>query len=197
MEVTPDILLNAYAQGYFPMAKERNSKEIFWFTPEMRGVLPLESFHMPKSLQKLLKKNTFTLTLNQKFSAVIHHCATARPETWINSEIERVYSALHRYGYAHSIECWNSAGELVGGLYGVALRGAFFGESMFSLESGASKIALATLVKTLRTAGYTLLDTQYINPHLLQFGVIEIPREEYLEKLADALAVEPCSLSLE
>lgn len=179
------------------MAKERDSHEIFWFTPEMRGVLPLESFHLPKSLKKSLKKHPLTLTLNRDFPAVIHHCATARPETWINAEIERVYSALHRYGYAHSIECWNPAGKLVGGLYGVALRGAFFGESMFSLESGASKIALATLVETLRAAGYTLLDTQYTNPHLLQFGVIEIPREEYLEKLADALAVEPRSLSLE
>lgn len=195
-KLTADILLNAYAQGYFPMAEKRDSKEIFWFMPEKRGILPLDNFHQPKSLQKFLRKHPFTLTLNKDFSAVIHGCATTRPETWINLEIERSYQALHRLGYAHSIECWNQAGHLVGGLYGIALQGAFFGESMFSTETGASKVALAALVASLIESGYILLDTQYVNSHLLQFGVTEIPKEIYQEKLAAALEVTPLPLQL-
>lgn len=178
------------------MAKERDSTEIFWFMPELRGVLPLEGFHQPKSLRKFLRKHPFKVTLDKDFAGVIHACATAREETWINQEIERTYTALHRFGYAHSVECWNAEGALVGGLYGVALQGAFFGESMFSTETGASKVALAALVEALKAAGYTLLDTQYVNNHLLQFGVLEIPQAEYLEKLADALNITPLPLQL-
>jgi leucyl/phenylalanyl-tRNA--protein transferase len=190
------MLLNAYAQGYFPMAEQRSSQELFWFSPEMRGVLPLAQFHIPKSLLKLLRKQPYRLTLNQDFVGVIRGCAEARPETWINTEIEQLYTALQRYGYAHSVECWDATGQLAGGLYGVALQGAFFGESMFSRQSGASKIALVALVAALNAAGYTLLDTQYLNHHLVQFGVVEIPRAAYLEQLADALQQTPAPLQL-
>ncbi len=176
------------------MAKSREDSALSWFTPEERGVLPLATFHLPKSLQKFLKKTPFTVTLNQDFAGIIHGCATAREDTWINSEIEQAYTALHHQGFAHSVECWDAEGKLVGGLYGIALRGAFFGESMFSRSSGASKVALAALVKSLCKAGFTLLDTQYTNPHLVQFGVVEIPRTEYLEHLAAAMEIEPLPL---
>lgn len=192
--ITASDLLDAYAQGYFPMAKSREEPELYWFTPEARGVLPLEGFHLPRSLQKFLRKHPFTLTLNRDFAGVIEACATARDDTWINPEIERLYNELHRMGHAHSVECWLE-GALVGGLYGVSLGGAFFGESMFSRTSGASKVALAALVETLRAAGYTLLDTQYVNDHLLQFGVQEIPRAHYLQQLQQALEIQPHSLA--
>lgn len=190
MELTPELVLSAYAQGYFPMAKSRNTKEIYWFTPEQRGILPLGGFHLPRSLKKLLKQQPFTLTLDKDFPAVIHHCATAREDSWINPEIERLYIELQHRGFAHSVECWQE-NRLVGGLYGVALAGAFFGESMFSLVPNASKIALAHLVEWLKAANYTLLDTQYVNEHLLQFGVQEIPRAEYLTQLKLALMMRP------
>ncbi len=189
-ELTAEVLLAAYANGYFPMAKSREDPELYWFTPEDRGILPLEGFHLSQSLKKLLKKQPFKVSLNLDFAEVIHGCATAREDSWINPQIERLYTELHQLGHAHSVECWKD-NRLVGGLYGVSLRGAFFGESMFSLESNASKIALAHLVEWLKAAGYSLLDTQYVNDHLLQFGVQEIPRRQYLQRLKLALAIQP------
>ena len=216
--ITTEDLLNAYAQGYFPMAQSREDSELLWFYPEERGVIPLDGFHLPKSLQKFLRKHPFTVTLNHDFAGVIHGCATARDDTWINPEIEKLYTELHQRGHAHSVECWlplmGASPQrfaaprfaprlarlenytLVGGLYGVSLGGAFFGESMFSREKGASKVALAALVEMLNAAGYTLLDTQYVNDHLLQFGVQGIPRREYLLRLQAALKITPLHLSL-
>ncbi len=191
--LTPELLLQAYASGYFPMAETRDSPELFWFHPEARGVLPLDNFHIPASLSKTLRKSPFTFTTNRAFPAVIAACAEphpSRPESWINPTIRELYTQLWRKGFAHSIECWHRE-ELVGGLYGVAIRGAFFGESMFSRAPNASKCALVHLVNLLNSAGYTLLDTQYVNDHLKQFGVQEIPRETYLEKLEAALHIQP------
>lgn len=172
------------------MAQSRADPTLYWFCPEQRGVLPLEGFHAPRNLQKLLRKNPFTVTINRDFAGVILGCATAREESWINPEIQRIYTQLHQMGHAHSVESWRDK-KLVGGLYGVAIGGAFFGESMFSLVSGASKVALTHLVEWLKAAGYTLLDTQYVNDHLLQFGVVEIPREEYMHRLEAALKIQP------
>lgn len=191
--VTPDILLAAYAQGYFPMAISRDSSELHWFHPERRGVLPLEQFHVPRSLQKFLRRTTFKYSVNKAFHQVIRACAQPRrknPDTWINDSIVALYSALYDRGHAHSIEVWHE-GNLVGGLYGVAIGGAFFGESMFSLRPNASKAALVYLVEKLRRCGYRLLDAQYVNEHLRQFGVEEINRAEYLKRLEAALDHTP------
>lgn len=189
-ELTPELLLNAYASGYFPMAKSAVSKEIFWYYPERRGVIPLDNFHVPASLAKFLKKAPFTFTTNRAFAEVIAACSERRTGSWINETIINAYCKLHEMGFAHSVECWEKD-TLVGGLYGVALGGGFFGESMFSLTPNASKAALVHLVSLLNEAGYTLLDSQYVNEHLLQFGIIEISREEYLKKLQDALMKRP------
>lgn len=183
------MLLAAYARGLFPMAGSRDDPEIRWFSPEMRGVLPLSPPRIPRSLLKSLRKNAFEIRFDTAFPDVIHGCA-ARGETWINDAIIALYTELWRRGFAHSAECFHE-GRLVGGLYGIALGGAFFGESMFSRESGASKAALAALMTRLAGAGYTLLDTQYVNDHLLQFGAEEIPRAEYLHRLRAALALRP------
>jgi len=189
--LTPEFLLSAYAAGYFPMAESRDAKEIHWFYPELRGVIGLEKFHIPASLAKFMRKKNFTITTDKVFPEVITACAdTPRDGTWINDTIIRLYCELWKKNYAHSVECW-SGDELVGGLYGVSLGGAFFGESMFSRKPNASKVALVHLVELLRGAGYTLLDTQYTNEHLQQFGVAEIPREEYLKRLKKALKVTP------
>lgn len=187
------MLLTAYAGGYFPMAETRNAQEIFWFHPQKRGILPLESFHIPHSLAKALRQQPFEITPDKAFEQVIRACAEPhpeRPETWINDDIIALYTALHRMGHAHSIECWQQ-GKLVGGLYGVTLGGAFFGESMFSRTTNASKAALVETVRRLKTAGYSLLDTQYVNPHLKQFGCIEIDRSNYMERLKKALELDP------
>lgn len=192
-EITPQMLLTAYAGGYFPMAESREADELFWFHPQKRGIIPLESFHVPHSLEKALKRTPFILTCNKAFDGVIRACAEPnadRPETWINDRIIALYSALHRMGHAHSIECWQN-GTLAGGLYGVAIGGAFFGESMFSRASNASKAALVELVTRLKAAGYGLLDTQYVNPHLLQFGCIEVKRGNYMNMLGKALELHP------
>ena len=184
-----ELLLNAYANGYFPMAMNHDDDEIHWFYPEKRGILPLDQFHVPQSLAKAMRKKPFTVTINRAFPEVIRACADinhARKETWINPAIIRLYTQLWEKGFAHSVECWEDE-NLVGGLYGVALGGAFFGESMFSKKTNASRIALVHLVELLKSAGYRLLDSQFINDHLRQFGVIEIPREEYLALLQDAL----------
>ncbi len=188
-ELTADLLLAAYANGYFPMAESRDDPEISWFYPELRGIIPLENFHMPTSLAKFMRKQPFTLTTDKAFADVIAACAE-RDETWINDTIIELYCELHAKGFAHSVECWQEE-KLVGGLYGVAIGGAFFGESMFSRAENASKVALAHLVDLLNNAGYKLLDTQYVNDHLKQFGVIEIAREDYLGLLEEALAVIP------
>jgi len=190
-KVTPDILLSAYAQGLFPMAERRDDPALYWVSPEQRGIIPLETFHVPHRLARTVRAGRFTVTANRAFTEVMKACAAPRPgheESWINDEILRLYTALHAGRHAHSVECWQGD-EFVGGLYGVSLGGAFFGESMFSTRRDASKVALVHLVSKLKTGGFTLLDTQFLTPHLAQFGTLEIPRLAYLEKLQAALAV--------
>ena len=189
--ITPEILLRAYAVGLFPMAESRDDPTLFWVDPHSRGMLPLDKFHLPKRLRRALRGNRFEVRVDGDFAATLEGCGEPtkrRPETWINTEIRELYLALNAMGCAHSVEC-RRAGRLVGGLYGVALGGAFFGESMFSREPDASKIALAHLVARLRQGGFTLLDTQFVTEHLKRFGAIEITRAEYRDKLAAALAV--------
>jgi leucyl/phenylalanyl-tRNA---protein transferase len=186
------MLLRAYALGIFPMAERRGDDEIYWVDPERRGVLPLEGFHLPRRLARTVRQDRFEIRCDTSFDAVVEACAEpdfGRPETWINSPIQRLSDQLFALGYAHSVECWRQ-GELVGGLYGIALGGAFFGESMFSRERDASKVALVHLVLRLRLGGYRLLDTQFITSHLAQFGTIEISRADYRRRLADAIAVK-------
>ena len=180
------MLLNAYASGVFPMAVNKRG-DIRWFSPDPRGVIPLdERFHIPHGLRRALKKTPFTITINQDFLAVIAACSVSHGETWISKEIIRSYCELHEGGFAHSVEA-RLDGELVGGLYGVALGGAFCGESMFHRATDASKVALVALVERLRTRGYSLLDTQWTTPHLMQFGALEIPQADYLQLLQAAL----------
>lgn len=188
-ELTPDMLLRAYAIGVFPMAEDRDDPDLFWVDPRMRGIIPLDRFHVPRRLRRTVRSDRFQVTVDTDFEGLIEGCAeptAGRPRTWINDRIIMLYTSLHRLGYAHSIEC-RRGGELVGGLYGVALGGAFFGESMFSRESDASKVALVHLVARLRGGGFTLLDSQFITRHLRRFGAAEIPRSEYRQRLADAL----------
>jgi leucyl/phenylalanyl-tRNA--protein transferase len=189
--LNPDLLLRAYRLGLFPMAESRTSRALHWLDPEARGVLPLNEFHFPRSLMKTLRIAKFEITADQDFPATIAACAAARahrPETWINAEIERLFIDLHRLGFAHSVETYQN-GQLVGGLYGACLGGAFFGESMFSTATDASKAALVHLVARLRLGGYALLDTQFITSHLARFGAVEIPREKYHALLADAVDI--------
>jgi leucyl/phenylalanyl-tRNA---protein transferase len=184
-----ELLLRAYAAGIFPMAESAESDEIFWVDPEERGILPLEAFHLSHRLRRTLRAEPFEILSDRDFVAVMRGCAAAtsmRPKTWINDGLTRLYAELHRRGHAHSIEC-RRAGELVGGLYGVTLGGAFFGESMFSRATDASKVALAHLVAGLRRGGFALLDIQFVTPHLRQFGAIAVPREDYRRMLAAAL----------
>ena len=188
-EITPDLLLRAYRAGLFPMAETRCGEKLHWLDPERRGILPLDAFHLPRRLQRTVLSDHFQVTSNTAFSEVIALCAEASPgrdDTWINEDIERMFNALHRMGHAHSIETFQD-GILVGGLYGVAVGGVFFGESMFTRARDASKAALVHLVARLRLAGFKLLDTQFLTTHLAQFGAIEIPRELYKAYLADAL----------
>jgi leucyl/phenylalanyl-tRNA---protein transferase len=182
-----DLLLTAYSTGYFPMADSLYGK-IHWYSPDPRAVLPLDSFKISRSLKQTIKKNIFDISLNTAFESVIRNCAN-RNETWISEEIVQSYLELNKLGYAHSVECWHN-NKLEGGLYGVALGGAFFGESMFSLMKDASKVALAALVERLNQNGFMLLDTQYTTPHLIKFGAIELSRTEYLEKLKFAKSIE-------
>jgi leucyl/phenylalanyl-tRNA--protein transferase len=187
--LTPEILLRAYAEGLFPMAERRADPTLYWVSPEKRGIIPLDKFHVPHRLARTVRSGRFAVTVDRAFSDVMLACAAPAPgreETWINGEILRLYAALHAGGHAHSIECWQG-GDLAGGLYGVRLGAAFFGESMFSRERDASKVALVHLVEGLRRGGFLLLDTQFITAHLARFGAIEIPREQYLMKLAAAL----------
>ena len=187
--LTPDILLEAYAAGIFPMAESADDPELFWVDPTRRGILPLDAFHVPRRLKRVLRRTGFAVRVDTAFAAVMRGCAEAsetRPSTWINDEIIRLYTALFARGAAHSVECWHE-GELVGGLYGVSLGAAFFGESMFSRVTDASKVALVHLVARLRAGGYRLLDTQFVTPHLAQFGAVEISRARYHRLLAEAL----------
>ncbi len=184
-----DMLLRAYASGIFPMADDRAAEEVYWVEPKTRGVLPLEGFHLARSLAKTLKSGVFTTSANAAFHDVVQLCAAAaddRPSTWINPGIEDAVLQLHSLGRAHSIETWQD-GALVGGLYGISLGRAFFGESMFSRATDASKVALAHLVARLRWGGFTLLDCQFITPHLASLGAIEISRAAYLKQLASAI----------
>lgn len=186
-----NLLLRAYAAGIFPMADSRRAREVYWVEPAMRGILPLDGFHLSRSLKKVLKSDRFAVTADRAFAQVIAACAETRigaQGTWINAQIEQACNELHLRGHAHSIECWRD-GALVGGLYGVSLGGAFFGESMFSRARDASKVALAHLVARLRVSGYKLLDCQFLTEHLASLGAIEVPRDAYIALLGDALAV--------
>ena len=184
-----DLVLQAYQQGWFPMGDDR-SPGIEWYSPDPRGVLPLDTFHAPTRLQRVIRQGRFDLRINQAFPEVLASCA-ARGETWITEEISGTYLELHRLGFAHSVEAWQDR-TLAGGLYGVALGGVFFGESMFHRVTDASKVALHGLVTRLLDRGFTLLDTQWVTPHLRQFGALEIPRARYLRLLQRAL-VRPCT----
>ena len=187
--LTPQIVLDAYSKGLFPMAENRRDKQLFWIDPEVRGILPLDNFHIPRSLKKKIRNNPFEVRFDHNFAAVIRACAKQKPkrrETWINDEIIELYTKLFCMRHAHSVECWQEE-KLVGGLYGISIGGAFFGESMFSSERDSSKIALVHLVARLNLAGFTLLDTQFITDHLKQFGAIEISRVEYHKILNVAL----------
>jgi len=188
--VTPELLLNAYASGVFPMADSRDDAEIFWVDPVQRGILPLDSFHISRSLRKLVKQEKFDVKIDADFRGVMQACAASadgREDTWISQYIEDLYCELHARGFTHSVECWNGD-KLVGGLYGVSLAGAFFGESMFHTETGASKVALVHLVARLKAGGFSLLDTQFGTDHLAQFGVIEVVRGAYHTLLDQALS---------
>jgi leucyl/phenylalanyl-tRNA--protein transferase len=184
-DLTPEILLSAYAAGIFPMAESREDPRIHWIDPRRRGVFPLDKFHISRSLSRRILSGTFTITTNGDFAGVLDGCAD-RPETWINDEIRALYLGLHRIGHAHSLEVWQGD-ELVGGVYGVTLGAAFFGESMFSRRTDASKVALAYLVCRLRVGGFRLFDTQFLTPHLASLGAVEISRGEYRRQLAAAL----------
>jgi leucyl/phenylalanyl-tRNA--protein transferase len=181
--IEPELLLQGYRLGVFPMAMEDES--IAWFSPDPRAIIPLEDFHVPHALRRVARKNIFEIKIDNRFGEVIRACAK-RKDTWINSEIIESFEHLHDLGYAHSVETW-SKNKLAGGLYGVAVGGAFFGESMFHRVTDASKIALVALVEHLRAQKFALLDTQWTTPHLAQFGAIEIPRERYLKMLRRAV----------
>ena len=186
-ELTPELLLYAYQSGAFPMADPAEGNAVYWYAPDPRAILPLDHFHVPKTLARVVRRASFEVVTDRAFEQVMYACAR-RSTTWISPEIIRVYSALHESGFAHSVECWLD-GELVGGLYGVALGGAFFGESMFHRVTDASKVALVHLVRQLRRGGFVLLDTQFKTTHLARFGVVEIPRRVYEARLRRALRV--------
>ncbi len=192
INLTPKIVLQAYSAGIFPMAKNRSGREIFWVDPEKRGIIPLNGIHVPRSLRKSVRNSHLNIRYNTNFNGIISGCAKqniGREETWINDEIIALYTQLFDEGYVQTVECWMDE-VLVGGLYGISLKGAFFGESMFSLKKNASKIALIHLIARLNEDGFTLLDTQFITDHLARLGAIEIPRSEYLERLEKALLVD-------
>jgi leucyl/phenylalanyl-tRNA--protein transferase len=196
-EVTTDLMLRAYRAGLFPMAETRRGDRLYWLDPELRGVLPLDGFHLPRRLLRTVLSGSYEVTVDHDFAGVIAGCAAAAPgreDTWINVEIERLFGELHRMGHAHSVET-REDGALVGGLYGVSLGGVFFGESMFSRARDASKIALVHLVARMRLSGYRLLDTQFVTSHLSQFGALEIPRADYKSRLAAAVNGEVSPLA--
>ena len=186
-ELTPELLLHGYAMGIFPMAEHRNDPEVFWVDPRRRGVMPLDGFHISRSLARDMRRTHFEISTDQAFDAVVEGCAD-RADTWINDEISTLYSLLHRKDHAHSLEVWEGS-TLVGGVYGVTLGGAFFGESMFSRRTNASKIALACLVDRLRRGGFILFDTQFLTDHLASLGAVEITRAAYHLQLDRAKAI--------
>ena len=191
-ELTAEIVLSAYATGVFPMAESAETPSLFWVDPERRGVLPLDTFHVPKRLARTIRSDKFRVQIDRAFDATIRGCAKStegRPSTWINQKIIDLFTDLYRRGAAHSVECW-IGDELVGGLYGVSLGGAFFGESMFSVERDASKVALVYLVARLKAGGYKLLDTQFVTAHLARFGAVEVTRTVYHRLLGQALSVK-------
>lgn len=191
----PPLLLSAYAQGIFPMARNRHSREVYWFSPDPRAVMPLHDVHISRSLRRTLRQRRFDIRLDTAFEQVMQGCAAPREDetdTWINDTIIEAFTDLHRLGMAHSIETWRD-GQLMGGLYGLAIGGAFFGESMYrdtttDRSTDASKVALIATVRHLRHRGYTLFDVQYANPHIEQFGIIEIPRDQYLAQLQPVIS---------
>ena len=183
--LTPEIMLSAYAQGIFPMAESRDAGDLHWVDPRSRGVFPLSDFHISRSLARRIRQGAYRIRTNSDFSGVVRACAE-RPETWINDQLFGLYDALHQMGHAQSLEVWEDD-TLTGGVFGLTLGAAFFGESMFSRRTDASKIALAYLVDRLKVAGFTLFDTQFLTPHLASLGAVEIPRAAYRAQLADAL----------
>jgi leucyl/phenylalanyl-tRNA--protein transferase len=191
MMLTPQILLKAYSCGLFPMSESADDPELFWVDPEVRGIIPLDKFHIPRSLKKVINRGIFDIKINKDFPQVMRECAKEtddRPTTWINDTILKLYHELHLTGHAHSIEAWKD-GELVGGLYGVSLGSAFFGESMYSRVTDASKVCLAFLVKYMIKNNFTLLDTQFTTDHLIRFGAVDIPRDVYSILLSKAMEV--------
>jgi leucyl/phenylalanyl-tRNA--protein transferase len=184
--IDPELLLRAYALGWFPMGTGRRGR-IEWFSPDPRGILPIQTFHAPSRLRRVVRQSRFDVRIDTAFETVMRACAH-RDETWITEDILASYVSLHRLGFAHSVETWQDE-QLVGGLYGVAIGGAFFGESMFHTATDASKVALVALVERLQARGFVLLDTQWVTPHLAQFGGVEVARGEYLERLASAIAL--------
>ena len=190
IEITPEVLLKAYACGIFPMAESAEDPALYWIEPEMRGIIPLEGFHVPARLARTVRTTSFTVWVDRDFDAVIDGCAEpkgARSRTWINARIRRIYRSLYQHGHCHSVEVYDG-GNLVGGLYGVALGRAFFGESMFHHARDASKIALVHLIARLRAGGYRLLDTQFVTDHLKTFGAVEVPKRRYHRLLEEAIA---------
>ena len=197
--ITLDMLLRAYAHGIFPMSESRHDTRISWFDPHKRGVLPLNKFHIPRSLAKTVRRQPYEVRIDTAFKEVVEGCASPRPgrwTTWINDSIIDMFTGLYSIGHAHSVECW-SGEKLIGGLYGVSLGAAFFGESMFSIQVDASKIALVYLVARLRHGGFRLLDTQFVTAHLEHFGAHEITRADYLRRLQTAVAMEADWLKLD
>jgi leucyl/phenylalanyl-tRNA---protein transferase len=196
-EITPEVLLRAYACGIFPMAESADDPTLFWVEPEMRGVIPLDGFRVASRLARTVRSDSFAVTVNRAFKAVMAGCATpqvGREETWINKRIRDLYGGLHAIGHGHSVEVWQND-DLVGGLYGVSLGRAFFGESMFHLVRDASKVALVHLAARLIAGGFELLDTQYVTEHLKTFGAIEIPRRRYTTLLDKAIRGEPADFA--
>ena len=189
--ITPEVMLRAYAAGIFPMAESADDPSLFWVEPELRGVIPLDRFHLASRLARTVRSDRFEIRVDSAFDEVIAACAEAKPdrlETWINGRIRQIFRELFRLGHVHTVECWRD-GRLVGGLYGLALGGAFFGESMFHRETDASKVALVHLVARLRRGGYSLLDAQFQTSHLAQFGTQEVPRAAYQGRLDRAIAL--------
>ena len=186
VRLTPDLLLGAYALGVFPMAESRNGAKVHWVDPQHRGVLPLDGFHLSRSVARQIRRDRPRVTTDAAFDSVVAACAD-RPETWINQDIAAAYSTLHGLGHAHSLEVW-LGDRMIGGVYGVTIGAAFFGESMFSRATGGSKMALAFLIQRLRAGGFLLFDTQFLTPHLASLGAIEIPRADYHRRLAEAIA---------
>jgi len=189
-EIDPQMLLRAYAHGVFPMAEARDDETLYWIDPEVRGILPLDGFHLPRRLARTVRQAPFEVRVDSAFAQTVEACAADTPDrqgTWINDTITELYGELHALGHAHSVECWHD-GKLAGGLYGVRLGAAFFGESMFSHQRDASKVALVYLVARLRHGGFRLLDTQFVTEHLSQFGTIEISRDDYRARLDEAVA---------